>query len=175
MSFENIPLSRSTGLIGVIACCVLLVLGACTSSRAPLKISNISVHPDPIIGQTVTLSVEVVSSRDEPEAYIIIGLPPGVKHMGGDLSWEGSLSFNQPQSHEISICVLYEGDWRLGIRTYSILSENSSYQDYQTLHLITKGDSVRVVPGGEYRITQPPGGMVHPTDVPKTPPVDICP
>ena len=144
---------------------VLFVLAACTPATAPLQITNISVTPDPVIGQTVTLRVEVMSRYDEPDAAIIIDLPPGVKLMDGELLWQGSLKANQPQTHEIAICVLYEGDWRLWIAAQSQVAENSFYGETETLHLITTGDTVRVVPGGAYRITQPPGGMVHPTDV----------
>jgi hypothetical protein len=154
---------------------LILLLSSACAPQAPLQITDISVTPDPLIGQTATLHIEVMSKFDEPEAAIIVDLPPGVKLMGGDLLWEGSLTANQPQSHEISLCVIYEGDWRLNIETYSIQAENSSYSDSETLHLITTRDTVRVVPGGAYRITQPPEGMVHPTSVPETPPAEICP
>lgn len=161
-------------LLALLLAVLWLLVGGCTPPTAPLRITDISVTPDPIIGQTATLRVEVMSKYDEPNAAIIIDLPPGVKLMDGDLLWEGSLKANQPKTHEISICVLYEGDWRLWIAAQSQIAENSFYGDTETLHLITTGDTVRVVPGGAYRITQPPGGMVHPTDVPKTPPADIC-
>jgi len=160
------------GMLGLL----ILFLNACTPSIAPLQITDISISPDPIIGQTATLHIEVMSKYDEPDAAIIVDLPPGVKLMDGELLWEGSLTANQPQTHELSLCVLYEGDWRLNIETYSIFPENGSYEDSETLHLITTGDTVRVVPGGAYRITQPPGGMpLFPTSVPETPPADICP
>ena len=155
---------------------LLVLLSACTPATAPLQLTDISISPDPVIGQIATLHIEVMSKYDEPDAAIIVDLPPGVKLMDGELLWEGSLKANQPQTHEISICVLYEGDWRLWIATSSQLSENSTYGDTETLHFITTEDTVRVVPGGAYRITQPPGGMeVFPTDLPKTPPADICP
>ncbi len=151
-----------------------LPAGCAVPPTAPLRITDISVAPEPVIGQTATLRVEVMSKYDEPDAAIIIDLPQGVKLMGGDILWEGSLKANQPQTHEISICVPYEGDWRLWMAAQSQIAENSFYGDTKTLHLIVTGDTVRVVPGGAYRITQPPGGMVHPTDVPKTPPANIC-
>ena len=155
---------------------LILFLNACTPSTAPLQLTDISISPDPIIGQTATLHIEVMSKYDEPDAAIIVDLPPGVKLMDGELLWEGSLTANQPQSHELSICVLYEGDWRLWMAAQSQIAENGFYGDTETLHLITTGDTVRVVPGGAYRITQPPGGMpLFPTPLPETPPADICP
>ncbi len=151
-----------------------LPAGCAVPPTAPLRITDISVAPEPVIGQTATLRVEVMSKYDEPDAAIAIYLPPGVKLMGGDILWEGSLKANQPQTHEISICVLYEGNWRLNIETYSRLSETSSYGDSEVLHIITSGNTAKAVYGKDYHFTQPPGGMVHPTDVPKTPPADIC-
>ena len=155
---------------------ILVTVNACSPPQVPLKITDISVHPDPVIGQVATLHVEVMSTKDEPDTSILIDLPPGVKLMKGELLWEGSLTANQPQTYEISFCVLYQGDWRLNIETYSLIPPNSGYEDSETLHLIATADTVRVVPGGEYRITQPPEGMVvFPTPLPETPPADICP
>lgn len=155
---------------------LLVLLSACSPPKFPLRIVDASISPDPVIGQTATLHVEVMSTKDEPDTTIQIDLPPGIKLMTGELLWEGSLTANQSQSHEIAICVLYEGDWRLNIETYSLIPPNSGYEDSETLHLITTADTVRIVPGGAYRITQPPGGMVaFPTPLPETPPADICP
>jgi hypothetical protein len=130
-----------------------LLLGACTQSQAPLRIKDISVMPDPVIGQTATLTVEFVSTNDELDVSFWIELPPGVKHMGGELTWEGSLTANQPQSHEISICVLYEGDWALDIGVWSQLSETSGYQDSEVLHIIASGAPLK--PCTEATITLP--------------------
>ena len=177
MKMNKNPKQRAMGLLEtlLVGALISIALTACeTPPQFPLKITDISVRPDPLMGQTATLHVEVMSTRDEPDAAIIISLPPGVKLMRGELLWEGSLTANQPQTHEISLCVLYEGDWELNIETYSLLSESGSYEDSETLHLITTADRVRVVPGAAYRITQPPGGMVHPTSVPQAPPADIC-
>ena len=150
------------------------LLGGCMASTAPLQITNISVTPDPIIGQIATLRVEVISKYDEPNAAIIIDLPPGIKLMGGNPLWEGSLKANQPQTHEISICVLYEGNWRLDIETYSILSETSSYEDSEVLHIITSGDTAKAVYGKDYHFTQPPGGLPLSSTPLPPPPTDIC-
>lgn len=151
---------------------ILTTLTACESK--PLEVTDISVHPDPVIGQTATLRVEIMSINDEKDVTINITLPDGVKLMSGDLEWKSSLIANQPQAHELELCVLYEGDWELYISTYSQYAPTSSYGDAETLHLITSADTVKVIPGRKYQITQPPGGMVYPTPVPQIPPTDIC-
>ncbi|NUM44313.1 MAG: hypothetical protein HUU38_06360 [Anaerolineales bacterium] len=156
---------------------ILCLLGACNTTQGPLKITDISVNPDPVIGKTATLHVDIMSSYDEPSTTLLIGLPPGVKLMKGDLTWEGSLTANQPQSHEIAICVLYEGDWPVSMTASSLGVEGERPGNFaiEILHIITTTDSVRVVLGKDYRIVQPPGGMeAFPTPLPETPPTDIC-
>ena len=151
---------------------ILATLTACESK--PLEVTDISVHPDPVIGQTATLRVEIMSINDEKDVTINITLPDGVKLMSGDLEWKGSLIANQPQAHELELCVLYEGDWSLYISTYSQYAPTSSYGDAEMLYIITSADTVRVVSSGKYHVTQPPGGMILPTPIPQTPPTGIC-
>ncbi|MBK6645082.1 MAG: hypothetical protein IPG44_04905 [Anaerolineales bacterium] len=155
---------------------ILVTLTACERPpEAPLQITDISVHPDPVIGQTATLRVEVTSPDDEKDVTLIVTLPDGVKLMSGELEWNGSLIAGQPQIYEFALCVLYEGDWRLHISTYSTLTPTSSYGDSETLHLIATIDTAQVVLGSAYRPTQPPEGMpTFPTALPP-PPTDICP
>ena len=154
---------------------ILVTLTACERPpEAPLQITDISVHPDPIIGQTATLRVEIMSIDDEKDVTIIVTLPDGVKLMSGELEWKGSLIANQPQAHELELCVLYEGHWSLFISTYSTLTATSSYGDSDILYIITSADTARASANGKYYATQPPGGMILPTPVPQIPPADIC-
>ena len=156
---------------------ILITFTACESPpEAPLRITDISVSPDPLIGQTVKLHIEFISSRDEKDVVAIVDLPVGVKLMSGELEWKGSLKANRPQIHEVFICVLYQGDWRIEVITASILSEGGSYSDKETVRLIVSENTAQVVPGGEYRYTQPTGGIQAstPTPLPKVP-ASLCP
>lgn len=157
------------------ACFTLFLLSACTPPRFPLKVTALSVMPDPVVGQTVTLRVEIVSTKDEPDTTIKIQLPEAVKLMDGDLIWRGSLKANQPQTHEVSVCVLYEGDWRISVTAYSRLSEDSTYGDTDSLHLVSTTTTGHAIPGSEYRYIQPPGGVPPSTPLPETPPPGVCP
>ncbi len=153
---------------------ILITLTACERPpEIPLQITNISVHPDPILCQIATLHIETMSIYDESNVTIWVVLPEGVELVSGSLEWQGSLTANHSQSHELSIRVTQEGDWRLRIGAFSTFSANNGYQDTETLHLIASEDTVRVVLGKSYRITQPPEGMPAPI-VPQTPPADIC-
>lgn len=166
-------LNRNQGTWHILSICAALFLSACTPPGFPLKITAISVSPEPIIGQVAILHVEVMSTEDEPDATIFVDLPEAVKLVEGELSWKGSLVANQPQTLEVSICVLYEGDWRLWIGTSSQLAEDSSYGDAETLHLQSTTESARVILGSDYTMTQPPGGFHVPTPLPETPPT-VC-
>ncbi|MGI0014054.1 MAG: hypothetical protein ACREBU_11515 [Nitrososphaera sp.] len=134
------------------------LLSAC-GSRFLLEITDISVSPDPVVGQVVTLHIEVMSTQDEPDATIFVELPEGVKLVEGELTWNGSLVANQPQTHEVSICVLYEGEWRLWIETYSRLSETSTYVDAEILNIQSTAETARVILGRDYQVTQPPSSL----------------
>lgn len=129
----------------------------------PLQIVNLSVSPEPLVGQLVTLRIEIMSIYDESNVTIWVVLPEGVELVAGSLEWQGSLTANHIQSHELSIRVIQEGDWELRIGAFSTLSANNGYQDTETLHLISDFNSTNIVPGREYRITQPPDGMPGPT------------
>ena len=151
---------------------ILATLTACESK--PLEVTDISVHPDPVIGQTATLRVEIMSINDEKDVTINITLPDGVKLMSGELEWKGSLIANQPQAHELELCILYEGDWNLYISTYSTIQSNDRYGDAEILHLIASGNTVKVIPGEKYHVIQPSEKMVLSTSLPVTPPAGIC-
>jgi hypothetical protein len=151
---------------------ILVTLTACEGK--PLQVTDVSVYPDPVIGQTATLRVEIMSIDDEKDVTIIVTLPDGVKLMSGELEWEGSLIASQPQTHEFELCVLYEGNWSLYISTYSTIPPTDSYGDAEMLHLITNGNTVKVIPGKKYHVTQPSEKMVLPTPLPIIPPADIC-
>ncbi len=156
------------GIASLLGVTLLVLLNACNPPRFPLEITDVSVSPDPIVGQVVTLHVEVTSTRDGPDATILVELPERANLVAGELIWQGSLVANQPKTHELSICVLEEGEWQIWISAWSQLSETSSYSDYEILNIQSTVNSAQVIPGSEYRITQPPHGYRTPTPVPVT-------
>jgi len=149
-------------------------LAACTPARFPLEITALSVSPEPVVGQVVTLRVEIESTSDEDDVTVLIQIPEAVRLMDGTLTWHGSLRAREPKVHRVSVCVLIEGDWRIGVTAFSRFPEGDSYGDYDTFHLISTGDSGLGVPGHEYRATvpatrlPPSPGPRYPTPVPGT-------
>ncbi len=98
---------------------LILLLTACTpapvSHRYLLFFTEITVSPDPLIGQVATLHLEFISDYDQPLTTVDIYLPKGIQLVKGELAWKGSLTANQPQTHDISICVSYPGEWWIDI------------------------------------------------------------
>ena len=147
---------------------ILLWLSACTPPRFPIELTALSISPEPIVGRVATLHVEAKSDRNEPDARIEITLPAEINLVKGSLTWKGALIANRPQVHELSICVLREGDWKIFIVPISQLSPSSSYGDMETLNIRSTVRSARVIPGSKYRAPIWQSGFQTPTPAPVT-------
>ena len=148
---------------------MLFWLSACTPPRFPIELTALSISPEPIVGRLATLHVEAKSDRNEPDARIVVTLPEEIKLVKGSLSWRGSLVANRPQTHELSICVLREGEWRIWIAAASRLSPSSSYGDSEILNIRSTTQSAQVIPGSKYRAPiWPQFGIETPTPAPVT-------
>ncbi|HNB52008.1 MAG TPA: hypothetical protein PK530_08705 [Anaerolineales bacterium] len=126
-------------------------------SSNPLEITEATVSPDPLIGQVAILHIEFVSQDDEPETTLEIFLPEGIKLVKGDLTWKGSLTATQPQTHEISICTLYEGLWWIKMRARPWEAENDfKYTKEAGLILEVTQTNADVTTTENFYYTQPP-------------------
>jgi hypothetical protein len=154
---------------------LFLGLSRCDSLRKPFGIADMSVSEEPLIGRVVTLRVEVMSDTDEPNTSLTIRLPKGIKLVEGDLTWRGALVANQPYAHDVKVCVLYEGDWRIEAVALAALPDSNYVddQDKATIHFITTSDSARSVQGKDY--TYESAKDIKQAPIPETPPAGICP
>jgi hypothetical protein len=158
---------------------VLLIIGLNACKRIPPHpvITEAYIRPDPIVGEIVTLHIEVMSGEDEDDVTIGALLPDAINLVDGELEWHGSLKANQPQAHKMSICVLRPGEnWRIYLGVSSKLSETSSIGDGDTLNIESTIDSAVVIPSKDYRVVGP-GNLatafwevdnVTPTPIPPT-------
>jgi len=159
-------------LLGASVAALAVLLTACPPTF-PLTITEISAAPDPIVGEVVTLQVEITSTADESDVTILIQLPEGVRLVHGDLTWHGTLRAGEPHRHKVSLCTLYEGDWRIYATTFSQLRPGDTYGDSETIHFIATSDTGHAVPGSEYRIVQ---GSPMPNFTPSPVPIPAsCP
>ncbi len=164
--------------IAAVACVILgfLVVRNYGDHKAyTIQITDMSTSAQPRIGRVVTLRVKVKSSQDEPNTSLTIRLPKGVKLVEGDLVWKGSLAAKKTQTHDLSVCVLYEGDWRIEAVALTA-PPDSTYidaQDKATIHFLTTSNSARTVQGNDYVYESARGITQAP--IPETPPAGICP
>ena len=84
---------------------ILLGLSACTPASFPLKITDVSAKPDPVVGKVVTLEVEIQSSEDEQDVILQIVPPDAVRLIAGALSWHGSLRPRHTGQHNTPLVV----------------------------------------------------------------------
>lgn len=167
------------GIIGLGLCVAVTVLAIWGSRyflhtlpavQFPIQITRVTVTPEPKVGQPATLHVEFSSFENEADVRLITQLSEGIKQMGGSLEWQGSLVANQPQSHEVPICVVYEGYWEVTVNVGSQLTADSSYGDTKIVYIRSTVSSAQIF---DRFPTQPPGGYTDPTPLPP-PPTNIC-
>ncbi len=126
-----------------------LLLSGCPPTL-PIEITKVTVKPAPLIGEVVTVRFEFMSTEDEPDTHLEIDLQEGVKLVSGSLTWQGSLTANQVQSHEIDICTQYEGTWRVRGSVWSVLGPDNSYTDVNGVFLEVSENAARVLSAEEY-------------------------
>lgn len=110
-------------------------LASCT--RLPLEITKATISPKPIVGQVVTLQVQLVSTNNESNVEVTLNLPDEVEIISEDKKWTGSLLANKTQSLNFDLRVAAEGEWPISVNVTSILSETSSYGDSKILYVIS--------------------------------------
>jgi hypothetical protein len=150
------PTNRLWHVISICVCSSLW-LSACGQAGVPLQITNVSVSPEPIVGQIVTLTVEIMSTHDEPDVTFTVDTLEewGNKlHLvSGEPEWAGSLTANQPQAFQFSVCVWEEGSWPIELSAVSRLSDGNGWDDFEIVHLESSIDSGRLIRGRDFIMT----------------------
>lgn len=128
-------------------------------TRLPLEFGEISVSPDPIVGQEVVLSITIISKNDEPEVKLIVDAlvdAGNQAHLpGSGTSWEGSLLANQPQMISFPIKVLSNGSWPIEISAVTNWSNVNRYFIFETIHLQSSHDSGQLIRAKDFAYSQP--------------------
>lgn len=102
-----------------------------------------------------------MSGIDEADVTIGALLPEEINLVAGDLEWHGSLKANQPQKHEMSICVLQPGDnWHIYLGVSSQITETSTTGDGDILNIESTANWARVIPSKDYRVVGRPANAV---------------
>ncbi|MGI0014053.1 MAG: hypothetical protein ACREBU_11510 [Nitrososphaera sp.] len=136
---------------------VAVLLSACSPAQAPLRISNVSISPEPIVGRIVDLQIEIMSTQDEPDVVFAVDSLENqgnkIHIVSGDTSWQGSLVANRPQSFQLSVCVVEEGIWPIEINARRV-AEGDKYFDFEIIHLKSSLASGELIREKDYTFSQ---------------------
>jgi len=137
---------------------LVLLLGACNPADQPLHITDVTVTPDPVVGQIVTLEVEVMSTEDETDVVFTVDTLERAGNkihlVSGEPRWQGSLTANQPEVFQFSVCVVEEGSWPIEIRAVSYLPNNNVWDAFETITLESSITSGRLIRSWDYTYSQ---------------------
>lgn len=139
----------------------VLLLSACMPATQPLNITNVTVSPKPKVGQIVTLTIELTASEsegDHPDVRATVDTLEAygnkVHLVGGEANWQGPLTANQPQTFQVSICVVEEGSWPIEIFAVSYLPGDQLWDDFERIHLESTLETGTLIRGGDYTFSQ---------------------
>lgn len=168
-----------------------ILLASCRSASSTIDIIG-EIEPDPIVGEIVTLRIEVISEKFSGDGEIYFQMNDEINFVAGSpewqetlvtdetatepqtrriLAWRGYMEANEPQIHEISICVTQPGWWKI-IMGASISDSDAKVMDWirSDLHIVSMVDSAEVIPSSEYEVRIPPFGS---TPIPTPEPVNV--
>ena len=127
------------------------MLSACDPANVPLQFTSVSVSPEPIVGQIVTLDVQIMSIQDESQVTFTLKTLEQdgnkLQLVFGEPEWTGLLTANQPQSFQFSICVWQAGSWPIRIRAVLRLPDGNDWHALETIHLESSSDSGQLIRG----------------------------
>jgi hypothetical protein len=149
-------MSNQTNSLGYADISAALLLSACHQEGIHLHITHLSVSPEPIVGQIVTLEVEIMSTHDEVDVIFIMDTL--VEHrnrlhlVSGEPEWAGSLAANQPQTFQFSVCVQEEGSWPIELTAVSRMPDayDNIWHAFEIIHLESSKDSGRLIRGKDF-------------------------
>jgi hypothetical protein len=160
--------AKSSLMSGLVLIGLAVWLGACSSGNSPLKVTA-QIYPDPLVGQEVTLHVEMLAKgRDLPNTTLIVELSEGIELVAGETTWVGNLPQDEPVPFDLQIRVREAGEWTAYAHAYSDLGNGNGFGGGKKLFITSTLDSA-VVEEDINRPMTPPPGMQIITVVPHTP------
>ena len=126
---------------------LLLVLLSCRvgtiQSGKPLRITNVSVSPDPVVGRIVTLTVEIETDSTASDISLTIDTRENfgnkVHLVSGDASWQGFLGAKESKTIPFSLCAGEEGYWPVDLVVYSPSLHDGDLEIIYLVSTITSG------------------------------------
>jgi len=149
---------RRFWLLALLGPAFVLLVSACWSPSKPLQITNVTVSPKPKVGQIVTLEIELTADDDQPDVRVTVDTLEShgnkVHLVGGEANWQGALSAKQPQTFQVSVCVVEEGSWPVEITAVSYLPDNQGWDDAEKIQLESTLETGTLIRGHDYTFSQ---------------------
>jgi hypothetical protein len=111
-----------------------------------------SISPAPIVGQAVTLRVEITTTRDAPNTTLQMTLPQDIELMSGDANWQGDIKAGESITIDLVIRVNQAGDYVIDAYAFARTGPDSGFGNgkqvciVSTLESITAGDCPTPMP-----------------------------
>ena len=125
--------------------------------EVPLQIADVSIVPAPIVGQSATLSISIVSAQDEPDAVFTVDTLEDAGNkihvLAGDTEWQGSLVANQPRVFTLSVVIIEAGSWPLRITAVAHHSDGSLWDAFEIIQLESTLESGKLIRSRNYTIS----------------------
>ncbi len=145
-------------VISFLVSLALFILSACTPPSIPLNITNVTVSPDSVVGQIVTLEVEIMADNDEPNVVFTLDTLESagskIHLVSGASQRQVSLTAKQPQTFQVEVCVTQEGSWPTEVRAVAHHPDGSGWDDIETIHLESTLDSGKLIRSRDYTFSQ---------------------
>jgi hypothetical protein len=159
---------RKTAIfVPILLCCMLsFVFNGCATHEPPLHIRDIRVSPQPVIGKSITMLVEVENRNNQDYDNIVFELLPssGILLLEGQTSQIIAMKQGERKTLSIPICVTQEGEQKIHLWVSIPISEQSRMTDGDLLRITIYGQHSYAVPSRDYFAPAPtPPGYQLPT------------
>lgn len=124
----------------------IVVEPCCRDYASVLKFNAVTITPEPLVGKVVTLRLELVASRDVPDATILITLPEEIALVTGAATWQVPLVAGQPTVQEVTLRVLKPSHTLLFVQVYSPAGPATETFALESLSIDSQIDRATVLP-----------------------------
>lgn len=135
---------------------LIFSLASCSSGKSPLRVQA-EIYPTPIVGQEVTLHIEMLAEgQDLPDVTLTVELPEGVTFVSGETTWQGVLPADNVVPFDLIIKVQEAGEWVIDIYAYSDLGNGNGFGGGKVLYVTSTLTSAIVEDETEHPYPTPP-------------------
>ena len=106
----------------------------------PVQVQLFMSQP-PVVGAEARIMMEITTAADAPKVNASLELPPGVKVVSGDTSWEGSLDAGESAKFSATIVFEQPGEYTISGIALAPINQDMVYGDQADVFLTIGMDS----------------------------------